>query len=388
MNKIKLFTPIILAVLASCGTKDGAENTEATSIDFSYTIDTVRVDAGDGFVHLNWELFTSDLSADEKYFYNFKNGGNPIGLEVIDLENLNLERIIPMSLEGPNAIQYQYISQVYMVPDNTFYVSDNYEFYHFDQEGNKLSTLNYAKQDFEGEKLTEGKKIQFGETVSKDGKLLVKLFGGEKILDSAEGVAIFDLENRAVKYKPLDVSKDLDKYQSALYYNGDQPMNIILASIHLQLRNDTLLYSNTAQNKIFFYNFITDTLSSKSFSSKYTSKEAAGNYQKRTDSEEEFSEIMKEYEKEVSYGHFFFDKHNDVYWRFAKEMDHMKGDTIQYKTVLTAFDPEFNQLHEELLPSDFVLPYKYFARKGMIYTFLNIEDELAFVRLKPNFKHD
>jgi hypothetical protein len=61
----------------------------------------------------------------------------------------------------------------------------------------------------------------------------------------------------------------------------------------------------------------------------------------------------------------------------------MQGDTILFKTVLTAFDPDFNQLHEELLPSDFTLPRKYFAREGMIYTFLNIDDELAFVRIKP-----
>jgi len=40
-------------------------------------------------------------------------------------------------------------------------------------------------------------------------------------------------------------------------------------------------------------------------------------------------------------------------------------------------------VNEELLPSDFTLPRKYFAREGMIYTFLNIDDELAFVRIKP-----
>lgn len=50
MNKIKLLTPIILAVLASCGTKESVENTEATSIDFSYDLDTVMVDAGDEFI--------------------------------------------------------------------------------------------------------------------------------------------------------------------------------------------------------------------------------------------------------------------------------------------------------------------------------------------------
>tara|TARA_R110002020_G_C16277851_1_gene771593 strand:- start:90 stop:740 length:651 start_codon:yes stop_codon:yes gene_type:complete len=216
----------------------------------------------------------------------------------------------------------------------------------------------------------------------------VALYGGEQMGEPAEGLALFDLENKTVRYKPLEVSKDLDKYQSVLYYNGEQPMSMILASIHLNLKNDSLVYSNTAQNKIFFYDLKTDSLTSKSFSSKYTSEEAAGNYKKRTDSEEEFREIMNEQQKEVSYGKLFFDKHNDVYWRFAKEMDRMKGDTIVYKTILTAFDPQFNQLHEELLPSDFDLPYKYFAREGMIYTYLNIDDELAFVRLKPAFKDE
>ncbi|WPR74739.1 DUF4221 family protein [Algoriphagus sp. NG3] len=388
MNKIRLLTPIILSVLASCGTKESAKNLTSSSVEFSYEMDTVMVDAGQEFIHVNWQMITSDLSADGKYFYNFKTGANKPGLEIIDMENLKLERVIPMSLDGPNGLRSPYVSRVYILPDETFYLSDNYEVYHFDQQGDKLSTLNYAKQEFEGEKLPESKRIQLNETLSANGKLLVALYGGEKMEDPAEGLALFDMENKNVSYKPLEVSKNLDKYQSVLYYNGEQPMSMILANVHLQLRNDSLLYSNTAQNKVFFYNLKTDSLSSKDYTSRYTSNEAAGNYQKRTDSEEEFREIIKEKDKEVNYGHLFFDKYNDVYWRFAKEMDHMKGDKIMYKTVLTAFDPTFNQLHEELLPSDFILPYKYFARNGMIYTFLNIDDELAFVRLKPTFTNE
>lgn len=385
MNNAKFL--FILAISASCASKEGTENTEANSVDFSYEIDTVMVDAGDEFIHVNWSLTTSDLSSDEKYFYNFKTGANELGLEVIDLENLKLEKVIPMSQDGPNAIRSPYVSKVYMLPDDTFYLSDSYEVYHFDQKGNKLSTLVYAKHDFEGEKLPEEKRIQFEEALSKDGKLLLALFGGEKMGDPAEGLALFDLENKSVSYKPLGLFEEMDKYQSTLYV-GVQPMSMILAEIRLMLKNDTLLYSNSAQNKIYFYNIKTDSLSSKTFSSKYTSQEAAGNYEKRTESEEKFREIMKDKNKEVNYGRLFFDDQNEVYWRFAKEMDHMKGDTIMYKTVLTAFDPSFNQLHEELLPSGFTLPYKYFARQGMIYTYLNIDDEVHFVRVKPIISYE
>ncbi|SFB60682.1 DUF4221 family protein [Algoriphagus aquimarinus] len=388
MNKIKLLTPIILAVLASCGTKDGAENTQGTAIELSYELDTVMVDAGDKFIYLNSSLINSGLSQDGKYLYNFKTGVNPTGIEVIDLDNLKLERVIPMTVDGPNAIRSPYMSNIYMLADGTFYLSDNYEVYHFDQEGNKLSTMVYAKQEFEGERLPEGKRIQLNETLSKDEKTIATLYGGEKMEDSADGLALFDLENKRVKYKELGLFKELDKYQTIFYYEKVHPMNMLMADISLLMKNDSLLFSNSAQNKIYFYNLATDSISSKTYSSKFTSQEAKGNYPPRSDSEEEFQAIFNEKSKEVSYGSLFFDEHNDVYWRFAKEMDYMKGDTIQYKTVLTAFDPEFNQVHEELLPSDFVLPYKYFARKGMIYTFLNIEDELAFVRLKPTISYE
>jgi WD40 repeat protein len=383
MKKLTLL--LAIPILFSCAESSESDSKAGSKMSLTYELDTVRIDSGEDFIHLNWGLTSSDLSTDEKYFYNFKTGAEKLGLEVIDLENLTLERVIPMSLDGPNSIRSPYITRVYLLPDDTYYLSDNYEVYHFDQEGNKLSTMSYAKQEFEGEKLSDDKRIWLYENLSPDGETLVALYGGQKMDEPSEGVAIFDLENKRVSYKATELFKERSKYQTTLYYEGVQPMGASGAAIHLALQGDTLVYSISAQNRIHFYSLQTDSISSKSFTSKYTSLEAKSNYPSRTDSEEEFQEISKEKSKEVNYGPLFFDEQNAVYWRFTKEMDRMKGDTTLFKTVLTAFDSDFNQLHEELLPSDFVLPYKYFARKGMIYLFLNIDDELAFVRLKPNF---
>ncbi|MEB2776588.1 DUF4221 family protein [Algoriphagus sp. D3-2-R+10] len=389
MNNTRLVFLFILTAFVSCNSKDSAESTQAETIDFSYELDTVMVDAGDQFIHLNWQVTTSDLSDDGQLFYNFKTGANEPGLEVIDLENLKLERVIPMSLDGPNAIRSPYVSNVYMLPDGTFYLSDSYEFYHFDQEGNKLSTMVYAKQEFEGEKLEDGMRIKLNETLSRDRKTILNLYGKEQMEEMPEGFALFDLENQIVKYLPTDLFKELDKYKTVLYFDGSEYASSMgMAQIHLSLQNDSIIYSNSVQNKVYFYHLKTDSLTSKDFSSSITSKEAKANYAKRSETMEDFQEISKEKDKEVMYGHLFFDDQNDVYWRFAKEMDRMKGDTVLYKTVLTAFNPAFNQLHEVLLPSDFVLPYEYFAREGMIYTFLNIDDELAFVRLKPIISYE
>jgi len=385
MRKLLYFS--LLAGFFACSEKDAASDSDR-SIPFSYSLDTVMIDSGEDFIHLNWGLTSSDLSTDEKFFYNFKTGAEKPGLEVIDLENLNLERVIPISLDGPNAIQSPYITKVYSLPDDTYYLSDNYAVYHFDQKGNKLSTLTYAKQEFEGEKLPDDKRIWLDENLSPDGETLVALYGGQKMDDPSEGFAIFDLENKRVSYKASDLVKERSNYQTTLYYEGVQPMGASGAASHLALQGDTLIYSISAHNRLHFYNLKTDSISSKSFTSKYTSAVAKSNYPSRTDSEEEFREISKEKSKEVNYGPLFFDDQNAVFWRFAKEMDSMKGDTILFKTVLTAFDTDFNQLHEELLPSDFILPYKYFARKGMIYTFLNLNDELAFVRIKPTITYE
>src|SRR5690606_19482844 len=117
---------------------------------------------------------------------------------------------------------------------------------------------------------------------------------------SPSGIAIFDLENRQFRYKPLEVFKELDKYRSNF------PGGSTFAGIHLQLKSDSLLYSNSAKNDIYFYNLTTDSLTKNRYTSKYTSQEAAGNYPNRAETEKEMEEVFQAKSKEVSYGRLFF----------------------------------------------------------------------------------
>ena len=380
------FTYVVFVLaLGACSPEKESQDVNEKAIDFSYTIDTVVVDAGENFIYLNRNLNSSGESHDGKYLYNF----DPItiALQVIDLENLVLEKSIPLQLEGPNGIGSESIRKVFVTTDGDITLSDDFTISVMDKDGNKSFGFEYGKHDFEGEKLPEGKEIQSYETVSKEGNMLLALYG-EFMLDKVEeGVAIFDLENKRFHFKPMDIFKELEEHITVLVID-DYPASGTYAPFFLQLKGDSLIYSNSAKNEIYFLNLKTDSLTHQIYHSKYTSTEAQGKYPKRTESKEEYREIGKERSKEVSYRSLFFDDQNNVFWRFSKEMDTMKGDLIVFKTVLTAFDPEFNQLHEQLLPPDFTLPSKYFAREGMIYTFLNIEDELAFVRLKPTISYE
>ena len=381
---------LILALcsfLISCSEKDNANNSSSTKASISYELDTVMVDAGDEFIHVTWQMMTSDLSKDEKYLYNFKTGADKPGLEIIDLENLKLERVIPMSLDGPNSIRHPYISDVYSLSDGTFYLSDNNDFYRFDQEGNKLSTLSVRNHEFTGDKLPEGTRIDLNQTLSEDQKSILTLYSDERLENPPLGFAVFDLENESFYYKPLAIFKELEKYRINFYFN-DNPAGAMFSSFHLFAKNDSLIFSNGGVNQLYFYDLETDSLSFKSYNSQYTTYEITTSFPKRVESEEEYRDLIKETEKEVRYGPMFYDRQNEVYWRFTSEFDRMNGDTAIFDNVLTAFNPQFEQLGEVLLQDDFVLPYKIFIKDGLIYTFLNIDDEVAFVRLKPTLTYE
>jgi hypothetical protein len=385
MNRKGLISPFILAALAGCSSTDSAETTQSAAIDFSYTLDTVRVDSGEEFIYLNWSLISSGLSEDGKHLYNFDQVKT--ALQFIDLENLVLEKTLPLEVEGPNGIGARLIYEIYGATGGKIVLSDNYNVAVVDENGNKSLGFRFATNDFEGEKLPNGMRITLGEAVAKDGKTIFWLYGSEKMDRSPSGVVIFNNETKTVSIKPIEVFQELDAYRVYSSING-QPSGMNYADIHLQVKNDSLIFSNSVTNKVYFYHLSADSVTAKTFSSRFTTQVAPGKYPNRTDSELEYLDVTKAIDKEVNYGPLFFDDQNEVYWRFAKEMDRMQGDTILFKTILTAFDPDFNQLHEELLPSDFTLPRKYFAREGMIYTFLNIDDELAFVRIKPKLNEN
>ena len=68
-------------------------------------------------------------------------------------------------------------------------------------------------------------------------------------------------------------------------------------------------------------------------------------------------------------------------------MDRMIADSVITKDVVTFFDTDYTMLKEQKL-ENFTNSGTRFFKDGMLYSFLNVDDELAFVRLKPNLEYD
>tara|TARA_R110002020_G_scaffold259559_1_gene473493 strand:+ start:2106 stop:2570 length:465 start_codon:yes stop_codon:yes gene_type:complete len=100
---------ILTIALAGCSAKEFSQN-ENADFQFSYQLDTVMVDAGDHFFFLNWGLGLSDVSPDRKYLYNL----NPDSylLEIVDLDNLKLQKTVQLEKEGPNGIGNDYYQKI------------------------------------------------------------------------------------------------------------------------------------------------------------------------------------------------------------------------------------------------------------------------------------
>ncbi len=81
------------------------------------------------------------------------------------------------------------------------------------------------------------------------------------------------------------------------------------------------------------------------------------------------------------------------FYRYSRELDGDDPQKNKYTFVLTVFDEKLDQIHEQKLQNSIPILGKYFERKtfvhnGSIYSYLKKENELAFIRLKPNFEND
>jgi hypothetical protein len=125
-------------------------------------------------------------------------------------------------------------------------------------------------------------------------------------------------------------------------------------------------------------------------SSKLVRSEKPGLYPKQANSVEQFQEFNDLKKQELTFGPWIYDQEGGRFWRTSREKT---GGTVEnpvFTFVVTVLDKELQQVAEtqlsagDALPFD-ALPSVSFFRKGILYMFLNQNDEMAFVRFKPRF---
>ncbi|MCE7055928.1 DUF4221 domain-containing protein [Algoriphagus sp. AGSA1] len=389
MNKIERLILIIAAgIVASCGsdrTNYESNLDHSPKINLTVEIDTVQVDPGEEhFIFLSRGLSTSSLSPDKKTLYNF-NARVP-ELEVIDLDDLTLKEVIKLENEGPTGIA---AANAYMPMMD---ISDNGELFlntwnyliKLNADRDQMSRFWFTPDSLAGDPISELEKIYPEGFISDDGDFFYSSYGIQDNKTPKSGLAIVNLATMELKKVPLDIFEKIEKFAIVFSPDGNSKISYT-ESVFIDPFEDEILVSSTAFNELYIVNLLDYSVLQKTYLSTITDDAKQGNFEKKANDENELFDLAKEKYKEVNFLKFHYDDQSRKFWRFSTQLDRMIGDSVAYTTVLTIFDKELNQLHEEKVDYSERGSLTFF-KDGTLYSYINLEDELGFVRIKPTYE--
>ncbi len=367
-------------LLSACAGGGLSEHTASSGFAFAYAVDTVQVDSKDHLIHLQSYMNSADLSSDKKTLYNL-NAGKP-ELEVIDLEELVIRDVLPLESEGPKGIG-RYVEGFGVSDNGDFLITRFGDVLKLDSDRSHLTTVKLTSGSLSGDVLLEKEGFHFGSKISRDGNLFYAVYYEQGLDGELRGLALVDLNIMQLKKVPIEGLNRIKEFYTTLYQDG-QPRMIMSEPLYVQEIMGKLLLSNTAFNEVWIYDIQMDSLAKKTYHSELTPNSKKGNFSKRMESSAEMDQVSKDRSKEVRFGPFFYDEKHAKFWRFSSDLDRMIGDSVVLKTVLTIFDDNLNQLHEEKtnVQSNSQLA---FFKDGVFHSYINLEDELGFIRMKPTY---
>ncbi|MHA7128049.1 DUF4221 family protein [Algoriphagus namhaensis] len=377
--RLLVISCLLLLLLCSCGGTE--ENSLGPSDQIEVSLDTVLVDAGEEFLFLQFDLFISALSPDQSYLINF----NPESLEAewIDLNELELIKKVQFEKEGPNGLG-PYLGSFSIREDEQLLFQNYMSYKLFDQEGTLKKDLGLEKiaKDYLGS--TEYYPVSIFEPA--EDRILVLALKWE---DYTYSFLDIDMESETYTVIDLDHFEKNKDYRVEVTYEGN-PAGGFGPSITPRMYNNQILMNTGAFNEVVILDLDTDSLSVKSWDTPVLGAKRTYVPPKQLEmTSSEMKEVRRKYDEDLAYSPFLWDEANERYLRFSQkkifseELDEYEEYvSTGARVYLSIFDSDLNLVKEAELPSVKKLPYKHFVKDGMVWMYENVDDELAFVRLK------
>ena len=382
MNK---FNCLLFAwALVSCTSEKNSEGTTTNAFDFSYTVDTVQVNAGDHFVYLQQSLVSSDITPDGTYLLNF----NPktIEMEIVNLDELKLSEVVKLEQEGPNGIGTNpYFFNYKALSKDEIMLSAWGRLIKVELAGNKVTNYSLKKEDLPEDALAPNEELKPGGIFSSDGTTFYSWYGFQEKPFDMEGLAKINLETSKVQLIPIPELDKMDEFTIEVDMSGPSGMKgKFPESLELLELDDKIIMQSSGINEFWVLDKSTLEVSVKANHSNLTEDVKPVQYSTKVTTQDEFRDARNARDQEVSFGKLIHDEGRDMIWRISSDFNRMKDQTVVRNYYLTFYDMDLNQLGEFPL-ENWELTGKSFIKDGDFYQFLNIDDEMAFVRLKPTF---
>ncbi len=377
MKKLPIY--LLILTLFSCG--GDPETSKATrDLEITYEIDTVMVDPGDHFFFLNWGLGIADVSADKKMLFNL----NPqtFLLEIVDLDALALKETVQLEKEGPNGVGGGFISKLQVLDNGNLLLFDFQKIFEITPKGELVRSYEFDKSKLSGYDFGETDEVETMGIFSPDGKRFIGQLTDEDFKKPAKGLAFVNTETMEIQVEETDAISKLDEYRIMFEMGGNSMMSTG-EQVFMDVIAGDFVFSNTGFNEIYVYDFDADSLIHYQYQAQLSSNERILDYPQRVESREALMEVMKEKNEQVRFGPLIPQPDKNLIWRLTKDKDRMIADSVIYKNVVTVFDSDYQMLHEEVVEK-FPGSNMSFFKNGMLYAYINLDDEMAFVRVKPS----
>jgi hypothetical protein len=381
---MKNYIILLLSVLlAACGGNETETKTDFSNITF--TMDTVVVDAGDEIINLKYGLWSSAMTEDKAFLYLWNMDEST--LDKVNINELRLEEKIKYEKEGPDGVG-AFVAWMNML-DNDRILMANFEGMGlFDMNGKKIKTYKLDQEKFIGDSLQEGESFNRKSIITDDGKIIYGLLANWT--NDNLSFAKVDFEDMVIKKYELPGIDELKDYSVTL--KSGQMMMISTTDKSLQRVGDKIILSNSAYAPIFVFDMKQDSVYQVNYTPKLTAASKKGGYPKEVDSEKRFKEVMAEINSEINFQAPVWDEVNKRFYRFSYETtpgeitDEPMFESPEQKPIskvfLSIFDEDFNLIGESLVSQLTQIPNSVFVKDGKIWHYVNVDDELGFVRME------
>ncbi|WBL42848.1 DUF4221 family protein [Algoriphagus halophytocola] len=392
MNRLLAF--LFVPVIFSCSAKLEKEEVlaeESSALLFDYTLDTVIIDSGDSKPYLDMKLVSSDYVASEGLLYNLDPGTGRV--DVIDIAAQKLTDQIQFEIDGPNGIRRYFPTGIKKTSGDDLIIRDYYDILRMGTDKKLKDSYRLRNHTLAGDNLRDGQEINGMGEVAQDGTFFASYYGYYPSNGPIMGLAKVDFASKSLRLIPVDFKEQSAKLTIRWDFREGKS-TVIPEFKFLTLDKHNFIASNTYKNELWYYDAGTDSVYHRVYKSKLTANVKRGNFRKRVRSMREYTLAKNRKYQEVVFGPIVKDPTKQLFYRYSREVQQVpdRGGSF-FRFVLTVFDDQLNQVHEEKLALSAAIPGEYYANKtfvhqGMLYTFLDLKSQLAFVRLKPTFYHE
>lgn len=379
MNHIKLLSFLLLIILYSCGQK-GTDDLKQT---FSYELDTVNINSKNEILDLWGFASFSDLDLEERTIFSYNSFNH--SLDQIDLEKLEFKKRIGFEKEGPNGTGEIFVG-FNVLKDNRFFMKSYVESGIFDDSGNLIQRIDWINSiKSNGEVYQEYPRRQI---IAESEDLLV--FGLSYDYENVEiNLDVLSVEENKVNRLDLNSKKSYGDLSIRSARSG----NIVDPSIEFQNQNNKIIISYEFSNEIVYYDLKEKVLKFVDYNPTLTPKRV-NPPNIRIGSLEEIIKETKHFYEQVKFYRPIWDSQSKQYYRLSTKTIYAEentensketyGEVQEIKVFLTILDNKFNLLSELEIKELSDFDNDYFIKDGKLWLFINLDDEMGFLRISFN----